>query len=803
VTRARLFGLALASAGCLVPPPAAPGSPAAGAAAPAAPAVVSAADDWAAAPSNGSPGVDAPKLSGRDLIKNVDFTSGKYVPWTTSFTAPGNGRAFVKDGQFCVEVANKGRNPWDAQARHREMVIERGHTYSIQFMAHATRPTKMKAKIGMAGPPYKEYWTDTLDLTTHPQTFVGTFSMSEADDPTAELAFHIGGDMAADAATPFSVCVDDVHLDDPKFTPALAAEAAPIPKVLVNQVGYFPRLPKQATVKSASAEPLAWTLRAPGGTVVASGRTTVVGLDAAAGERVHVADFSSVKTPGSGYVLAVGADASHPFAIGDDLYARLQRDALAYFFHNRSGVAIELPYAREARWTRPAGHVGDRSVGCAPTRAGGPPACPYKLDVSGGWYDAGDHGKYVVNGGIAVWTLMNEWESAQARGAARAFADGTLDIPEHKNGASDLLDEARWELEFMLRMQVPDGQPLAGMVHHKVHDKDWTALGLAPHEDRQERLLFPPSTAATLNLAAVAAQGARLWRKADPKFAARCLAAAEKAWAAAAAHPTEYAASGGVGGGPYDDHDVSDERYWAAAELFVTTSGPKRDEYARAMRASPYFTKVPTALGGDGVAASMTWDHVQALGTISLALSDALPAAERAACRGAVRAAADHYVALMRGQGYRVPFVPGAQGFPWGSSSFVLNNALVLGLAYDFFGDARHLAAAADAMDYLLGRNPLDQSYVTGYGARPLEHPHHRFWAHQANAKFPPPPPGVVSGGPNSGLQDPYAQAAGLGGCAPEACFVDNIEAWSVNEIAINWNAPLAWVTAFLDERAR
>ena len=86
--------------------------------------------------------------------------------------------------------------------------------------------------------------------------------------------------------------------------------------------------------------------------------------------------------------------------------------------------------------------------------------------------------------------------------------------------------------------------------------------------------------------------------------------------------------------------------------------------------------------------------------------------------------------------------------------------------------------------------------------------PHHfqtaeRFWAHQASAKFPSAPPGIVSGGPNSGLQDPYVQAAGLAGCAPEKCFADNIEAWSANEIAINWNAPLAWVAAFLDERAR
>ena len=99
-----------------------------------------------------------------------DFHGGKYIPWTTSFTAPGTGNGFVKDGQFCINVINKGDDPWDAQTRHREMIIQKGHVYSIAFMAHATKPVQMKAKVGMSGPPYKEYWADTVDLTTHPQT---------------------------------------------------------------------------------------------------------------------------------------------------------------------------------------------------------------------------------------------------------------------------------------------------------------------------------------------------------------------------------------------------------------------------------------------------------------------------------------------------------------------------------------------------------------------------------------------------------------------------------------------------------
>jgi endoglucanase len=133
----------------------------------------------------------------------------------------------------------------------------------------------------------------------------------------------------------------------------------------------------------------------------------------------------------------------------------------------------------------------------------------------------------------------------------------------------------------------------------------------------------------------------------------------------------------------------------------------------------------------------------------------------------------------------------------------VLNNAIVLALANDFTGDVKYRDGAISALDYVLGRNPLDQSYVTGYGARPMLHPHHRFFAHQIRDDRPDPPPGFVSGGPNSSLQDPYARGAGLAGSPPQKCFLDHIESFSTNEVAINWNAPLAWLTAWADEQAR
>src|SRR3954469_16231020 len=262
-------------------------------------AAIVAAGDWNAPPSNGSPGVDAPKLSGNELLDNTNFEGAKYVPWTTSFTAPGAGSGFVKDGQFCILVTNKGKDPWDAQMRHREMIIQKGHTYSIRYTAHSTKPIQVKAKVGMSGPPYKEYWTDTVDLTSHPQAFVGVFKMEEDDDATAEFAFHFGGPNAGDTQAPYTVCFDDIHLDDPKFVkPKAEAAEAPIHALTVNQVGYLPALPKLATLKSASKAPLKWELLKKGGAVAASGETKPVGKDAASGEDVHVIDFSSVTAPG-------------------------------------------------------------------------------------------------------------------------------------------------------------------------------------------------------------------------------------------------------------------------------------------------------------------------------------------------------------------------------------------------------------------------------------------------------------------------------------------------------------------------
>lgn len=587
---------------------------------------------------------------------------------------------------------------------------------------------------------------------------------------------------------------------------ALALCAAPVAArtaIDLNQTGYAQSAQRVAVIRSDAAAPLSWMLQDAAGQTLLQGVSQPLGFDSAAGQTLQLVDFSGAVPGGSHYQLLAGGARSPAFAVAPGLLAPVARDALHYFYHNRSSVPIEARHAGGETWARPAGHP-DETVGCfagRDMRGNRWPGCKHRLDVTGGWYDAGDHGKYVVNGGIAAWTLMNLHELIPA-----AFPDGSMPLPEAGNGVSDLLDEARYQMEFLLRMQLPDSarmqlpvgrqdasKPLrftdvdaGGMAHLKIADERWTKLPLRPDQDTERRFLYPPSTSATLNLAATAAQCARLWRIIDPAFSSRCLQAAERAWAAAMRNPEILADWDFAGSGGYGDKDVSDEFYWAAAELFTTTGA---DVYRQALLASPHFARITAEPG---------WPSVAPLGTLTLALvSNDLDSAQREKLEQAILTAANGWAAERRQVGYRIPFA--SQSYPWGSNSNLLNRAMVMGAAHHIAGKPAHRAAAADVMDYLLGRNPMGTSYVSGHGEKAMLAPHHRFWARSLNPGFPPPPPGALSGGPNNRAMSDDVAAKMQGRCAPQTCWVDDAQAFSMNEVAINWNAPLVWVAAWLD----
>ncbi|WP_346779694.1 glycoside hydrolase family 9 protein [Streptomyces sp. S3(2020)] len=573
-------------------------------------------------------------------------------------------------------------------------------------------------------------------------------------------------------------------------TGAAIAAVDPGPAVKVNQVAYVPGLPKQATVVTTSTSPVGWTLRNASGGTVASGQTSGRGADSLSGDSVHVIDFSSFDTAGTGFVLSAAGANSSPFDISAAPLDRLRYDSLAFFYHQRSGTPIQSQYVG-SQYARPAGHLnvspnqGDNNVPCRVS-------CGYTSDVRGGWYDAGDHGKYGVNTGIAAWQLINEYErTLYVSGADKAaLGDSTLAIPERGNGVPDILDEARWGVEFLMKMQVPAGRTDAGMVRHKVSDENWTLVPMRPELDPQKRVLSAVSTAATLNLAATAAQAARVWKTIDADFSARALAAAERAYTAAKANPTRYAdPNDSNGSGTYYDDNVTDEFYWAAAELFTTTGS---STYRADVTGSSLFRGRGFDQGG------FEWWWTAGLGDTTLALvPNGLSASDVSATRAAFSSYADRLLAQADAQGY--PAL--TNSFYWGSNGVVSNAGNVLALAHDFTGQAKYRTGVYKALDYLFGRNPLNYSYVTGYGERVAHNVTHRFWANQLDSSLPTAPPGALAGGPNPNLEDPTSSAQ-LAGCVAQKCYVDDINAWSVNEVALNWNSALAWLSFWAAENA-
>lgn len=569
--------------------------------------------------------------------------------------------------------------------------------------------------------------------------------------------------------------------------------------LFTNQVGYFTNLNKKAVLLSDETAGIGFELVNEKGEIVYTGISQPFGFDKDSGDHVHILDFSDFKEEGVYTLRSESGKKSRAFEIGvTDNYSGLLYDALNYFYQNRSGIAIEEKYITSGdkpALTRAAGHAPDVAE---IQQVFGYEASSGEQDVTGGWYDAGDHGKYVVNGGVSLWLMQNQYERAALKGTAAAYQDGMMKIPENANGCPDLLDEARYEMEWMLKMIVQDGE-CQNMAYHKVHDDKWTAIGTPPASDRQKRYLMPPSTAATLNLAACGAQAYRLWKELDPAFAEECLTAAENAYEAAKAHPDMYAPNKEHGGGgAYNDDNVTDEFYWAACELYVSTGD---ESYYTDLKASEHVFVIPSKLGeGEGITGSFDWGSTAALGSMTLLLHEnALTEAENTSLHQNLTAAADRFVELVNTGGYGLPY---QNNYIWASNSFITDNAIVLAYAYDQSGDPEYLNSAASAMDYILGRNPLDQSYVTGYGEKSSQYPHHRFWAKQEKASLPKAPCGVMVGGPNAGLEDTIMEKAEWAeDTAQQRYYIDNIQAYSVNECAVNWNTSLAWITGYLCEQ--
>jgi endoglucanase len=546
--------------------------------------------------------------------------------------------------------------------------------------------------------------------------------------------------------------------------PALAEQ--PGLRTMVNQVGYLPAADKVATVQwpQGSREPARkfQMRRADGGEKVLEGKLSEVREDALSGDRVQLADFSDVRIPGK-YLLDVEHGETTEVEIGGDGYRHALWMATRGYYGQRCGCHVNLGGGYE----HPPCHLHDAfdsSSGKTGTFAN-----------YGGWHDAGDYGRYMVNSGITTGTLLWAWELYE-----KSLLPMELQIPESRGPMPDFLAEVRWNLGWMLAMQDVDGG-----VWDKQTSREFCGF-VMPQDDPLEIYVIgsgkPPYkvATATADFAAVMAIAARVYREYDAKFAGRCLKAAERAWTWAMAHPNALFVANpkGISTGTYGDPHDGDELKWASAELWRTTGDARYEDALLKQMPGTLQIGVPDW----GNVASMAW------WTYALAKRGG-KAQVVEQIKNATIATADALAAQGCKNGYGQTLA--AQDYVWGSNGVAGNQGLLLMIADRFHREGNYRNAALANLDYLLGRNCFGVSWVTQVGTNPFQHPHHR---PSVADGITAPWPGLLSGGPNRHPADPTAKQVPQQ--APMRMWVDKWQAYSMNEIAINWNAPLVFVLA-------
>lgn len=549
--------------------------------------------------------------------------------------------------------------------------------------------------------------------------------------------------------------------------------------IRMNQVGFYLRAPKLAIVASAAFD--AFEVRdAKSGKAIFKGKLGPVRTSHHSGKSTRIADFSQLRRPGNYVVNIPGLGKSAPFKIGDRIHREVAEASLKGFYYQRA--SIDLPEKYAGKWTRKAGHPDTKILIHASAVS---PNRPENAVINSprGWYDAGDYNKYIVNSGITMGTLLSLYEDYPLY-----FEDFNINIPESNNGVPDLLDEVVWNLRWMLTMQDPDD----GGVYHKLTNPRFDGM-VMPDAAKNPRYVVQKNTIATLDLVAVMAQAARVFKGFDNRFpglADSCTTAAVKGWEWAKKNPKLFykqdelnkAFDPDVVTGAYGDRDAADEWAWAAAEMFVLTGKPA------------YIGEIDFGLPQP--LALPTWSQVRTLAYYTLLrphFDVSVPTKLSDAMKANLQHFADDLMKDLEKQPYHTVMGKSARDYSWGSSSVAANQGIALLYAYRLTKDQKYRDAALGNLDYLLGRNATGYCFLTGFGSQKVMHPHHRLSIADGIAD---PVPGLLSGGPNPGQQDKCTTYPSK---FADESFTDHECSYASNEIAINWNAPMVYLAAALE----
>lgn len=525
------------------------------------------------------------------------------------------------------------------------------------------------------------------------------------------------------------------------------------PAIRLNSIGFLPAQPKQATLADRATR---FTLvRSADGAEVFSGTVTGPVTNADTGERLFRADFSAFTNAGEFQLDVPGQGRSEPFHVGDDVYRAPFRTVTRAMYLWRCGRAVTGEYDGKT-FAHAACHTNDAELDIV---GGG----SEHRNAIGGWHDAGDYNKYVVNAGVTVGCMLRAWEDFRP-----AIEKVRLDLPERGGRLPEFLAEIKWELDWLLTMQAPDGS-----VYHKVSTRNFGGF-VMPEQEGTPRYFAPWSSAATADFVAMLAAGARHFAEFDSEYAARCLAAAERSQRFLAAHPGNHPADlTAFSTGSYQTQD-DDDRLWALAELWAATGNTNylQDFEARARGRAGRVEEL------------WDWGNVRNLGLLTYFFSkrEGRDASMVQAVQASLLGAADNMVRARNEHGYARPM---GTAYGWGCNGTVARQTLILQAAYRISGNREYRDTSLDALGYLFGRNPFGRSFVTGLGVNPPLHPHDR---RSGADQVTEPWPGYLVGGPNPRATD----------------WRDDEGDYRTNEIAINWNGALIYAVAgFLEDSPR
>lgn len=569
--------------------------------------------------------------------------------------------------------------------------------------------------------------------------------------------------------------------------PDMRSSGAPIAvDIRLNQVGFFPDGPKTAvfiTNPACSAEvgsgdvgPSAWAafvLSADLKDTVFKGELGFPVMDPISHQKTRLIDFSAVKDTGNFVLWIPGIGYSYPFHIANEVFLPLARTVAKAYYYQRASMPISSEFGGPL--ARPEGHPDDHVLVHGSAASVDRPEGTF-LSSPGGWYDAGDYNKYIVNSGITMGTLLSVCEDFP-----QLVNHFSTDIPDTDPGVPDLLEEILYNLRWMLTMQ----DPADGGVYHKLTNAQFDPF-IMPDKATTPRYVVAKGTCATLDFAAVMAQASRVLGKypgACPRLKDSCIHAAMKAWAWAKAHPQVYYDqtaisqhfSPAIGTGAYGDRQSADEFVWAGIELYLSTG---RAEYKSVIDTLHV-----------GLVGVPTWSDVRTLGLYSLLRPTSLdiPEALLVSIKKGILAQAQRWVVGLSGTGYHTAMGQNPRDYVWGSNSVASNQGVLLLQAYMLTMDKKYYSLALDNLDYILGRNATGYCFVTGVGSHSPMHPHHRI---SASDGVVDPVPGWMVGGPNPGRQDGSVYPTTI----PNEAYTDQTPAYACNEIAINWNAPLVYL---------